>query len=120
MVWFLNMSSYRRVSIEEWPLIAEEYLNGTTVSNVGRKFKCSRTTIRKILIAQNITIRKNIAFLRIVDPTPEEIIKRASEQRAAEYQKITQNIKVNNLTTIEQTSKIIEQCWYLDLKPNKH
>jgi transposase-like protein len=68
-----------KIPEEVWPIIAEAYQNGLTLSEIGRRFDCSRNVIKKIIVSQGIELRKCLHGNVAVNPTPEEIADRIAE-----------------------------------------
>lgn len=64
-----------------WEAIKDSYIHGDTMDDIARRYCCSRTQIKKILINVGVKIRKSIVNKRYDDPTPEEIAERAAEIR---------------------------------------
>jgi hypothetical protein len=74
------MGAQHKIDMKEWPIICDKYKNGMALGELSRQFDCSRIQIRSILVTSDVEIRK-CKNSRIVDPTPEEIMKRSAEER---------------------------------------
>ena len=94
---------------DKWPLIVGEYQSDTTMGAIGHIYNCSRFQIRKILLAAGVELRKDTAFKRIPDPTPEEIAERAAAVRRTNEEHI---IRAYHIAQAERIARARERYWY--------
>jgi hypothetical protein len=75
------MSVHHKIAVEEWPTISEKYKSGESISKIGHSYGCSSTYIRKILLSQDVELRRQPFSAKPINPTLEEIIQRAARER---------------------------------------